>query len=155
MCSFDKWPSLHWTGIYLHAYLPTNKMLSPNWSRSWTMLMWPRMGLPTRQVKPTTSPFLLLIADIRCKVPSMPALFSSPNSPTAFCAYSNSFIDTWLTSMSWINNQKPLNIPFQFYVPYYWPVTFYKRFNIRIIDFLSKKYAMIIERARRWSKPIE
>lgn len=48
------------------------------------MPTWPVTARPTRHVKPTTIPFLLLIADILCKVPSIPALLSPPNSPTAF-----------------------------------------------------------------------
>jgi hypothetical protein len=49
----------------------------------------------TRQVKPTIIPFLLLVTDILCKVPSIPARLSLPNSPTAFWASYNSFCEIY------------------------------------------------------------
>ena len=50
------------------------------------MSTWPVTALPTRHVRPTTVPFLLRMALMRCRVPCTPALLSLPKSPTACSA---------------------------------------------------------------------
>jgi hypothetical protein len=59
-------------------------------SRSRTMSTGPRTARPTRHVSPMITPFRLRIALIRCRVPSIPARLSGPNSPSARAAFSKS-----------------------------------------------------------------
>ena len=60
---------------------PKSRMFLPEKARSSIILMVPKTARPTRQVMPMTCPFRLRMADIRCRVRSMPARLSSPNSP--------------------------------------------------------------------------
>jgi hypothetical protein len=70
---------------------PRNKMLSlPSASRSSIMSTCPFSARPTRQVRPTTEPERLRMAEMRCSVPAMPARLSPPKSPIAAIAASKS-----------------------------------------------------------------
>ena len=56
-------------------------MLCPDSTMSRMMSIVPNTARPTRQVRPTTLPERLRMAQMRCSVRSMPARLSSPNSP--------------------------------------------------------------------------
>ena len=54
----------------------------------------PRTARPARQVRPTMRPSRLRIHDMRCSVRFMPALLSSPNSPS--CTASQAVFKGWM-----------------------------------------------------------
>ncbi len=60
---------------------PRSKMLSPELIKSAIISIVPYTALPTRQVRPTISPRLLRIAEIRCSVRSRPARLSASKLP--------------------------------------------------------------------------
>ena len=61
---------------------PSSKMELPPRMRSAAIAALPRTARPTRHVSPTTFPARLRMQLILCSVLSMPALLSSPKSPT-------------------------------------------------------------------------
>mmetsp|Transcript_1304 Transcript_1304/g.3524 ORF Transcript_1304/g.3524 Transcript_1304/m.3524 type:complete len:273 (+) Transcript_1304:702-1520(+) len=70
--------------------LPRNRMDSLPVSMSSIISTWPVTARPTLQVSPTIFPLLFLMADMRCRVPSIPARLSPPKSPTDVSAASRS-----------------------------------------------------------------
>ena len=63
---------------------PSKSTFRPSVIRSRTMSTVPETALPTRQVSPTTSPVRLRMAEMRCKVRSIPARLSVPKWPSFF-----------------------------------------------------------------------
>ena len=57
---------------------PKRRTLLPDSMRSSIILMVPKIARPTRQVSPTMRPSRLRMAEIRCRVRSIPARLSSP-----------------------------------------------------------------------------
>ncbi|MBA7653344.1 hypothetical protein ES703_61192 [subsurface metagenome] len=57
---------------------PRRSTLLPDWIRSSIIFIVPKTARPTRQVSPIMRPLRLRIAEIRCRVRSMPARLSSP-----------------------------------------------------------------------------
>jgi len=60
---------------------PSSRVLRPVRMRSSMTLMVPKMARPTRQVSPTMRPLRLRKQEMRCRVRSIPARLSPPNSP--------------------------------------------------------------------------
>ena len=73
---------------------PNSKTLRPASIRSRIWSMVPNMARPTRKVKPIIVPWRLRMAEILCKVPSIPARLSAPNSPTVEITWSKSALAT-------------------------------------------------------------
>ena len=70
------------------------RMDFPEATMSAAMAALPRTARPARQVRPTMRPSRLRIHDMRCSVRSMPALLSSPNSPS--CAAAQAIFKGWI-----------------------------------------------------------
>ena len=60
---------------------PKRRMLLPVWTRSSIIFIVPKTARPTRQVSPTMRRLRLRIAEMRCRVRSIPARLSSPKLP--------------------------------------------------------------------------
>ena len=65
----------------------------PEATRSAAMAALPGTARPARQVRPTMRPSRLRMHEMRCSVLSMPALLSSPKSPS--CATVQEFVYHW------------------------------------------------------------
>ena len=76
---------------------PRNRIDLPAVARSATMAAEPSTDRPALQVKPTIFPARLRMALIRCRVPSMPARLSPPNSPHASIALCRSSSETGIS----------------------------------------------------------
>ena len=82
---------------------PSSRTLCPLSTMSRMMSMVPKTARPTRQVSPTTLPARFRMAEMRCRVRSMPARLSPPKSP--MCSM------TWAISASTISRSRSTSSP--------------------------------------------